>query len=144
MKQHCYELPPPIQILPKRARMITSSYGSIFRVTGLLCVEFTGHQWIPCTKDSGTELWYFLLTSPEQTTKQTVETQVIWDAIVVLWRHCNDASGYHEVLWIHDLFDNDTCHLAPLSPGWQRDCCLLILWYHNYLYRLLFFRLVFT
>ena len=30
--------------------MMTSSNGSIFRVTGPLCGEFTGHRWIPLTK----------------------------------------------------------------------------------------------
>ena len=30
--------------------MMMSSNGNIFRVTGHLCREFTGHQWIPCTK----------------------------------------------------------------------------------------------
>ena len=29
-----------------RVFMLTSSYGNIFRVTGPLCVEFTGHRWI--------------------------------------------------------------------------------------------------
>ena len=29
---------------------MTSFDGNIFRVTGLLCGEFTGHRWIPCTK----------------------------------------------------------------------------------------------
>ena len=31
--------------------MMTSSNGNIFRVTGHLCGEFTGHRWIPRTKD---------------------------------------------------------------------------------------------
>ena len=30
--------------------MMTSSNGNIFRVTGPLCGEFTGHRWIPLTK----------------------------------------------------------------------------------------------
>ena len=38
---------------------MTSSYGNIFRVTGHLCAEFTGHRWIPCTKASDAELWCF-------------------------------------------------------------------------------------
>ena len=41
--------------------MMTSSNGNIFRVTGHLCGEFTGHRWIPRTKASDAELWYFLL-----------------------------------------------------------------------------------
>ena len=36
---------------------------NIFRVTGLLCGEFTGHRWIPRTKASHAELWCFLLIS---------------------------------------------------------------------------------
>ena len=37
--------------------MMTSSNGNIFRVTGPLCGEFTGHRWIPLTKASDAELW---------------------------------------------------------------------------------------
>ena len=40
--------------------MMTSSNGNIYRVTGHLCGEFTGHRWIPRTKASDAELWYFL------------------------------------------------------------------------------------
>ena len=40
--------------------MMRSSYGNIFRVTGPLCREFTGHRWIPPTKVSDAELWCFL------------------------------------------------------------------------------------
>ena len=29
-----------------------------------LCVEFTGHMWIPLTKTSDAELWYFLWSAP--------------------------------------------------------------------------------
>ena len=40
--------------------MMTSSNGSISRVTGHLCGEFTGPRWIPHTKASDAELWCFL------------------------------------------------------------------------------------
>ena len=40
---------------------MTSSNGSIFRVTGPLCGEFTGPRWIPHTKASDAELWCFLI-----------------------------------------------------------------------------------
>ena len=36
---------------------MTSSNGNLFRVTGHLCGEFTGHRWILCTKASDAELW---------------------------------------------------------------------------------------
>ena len=45
--------------------MMTSSNGNIFRVTGHLCGEFTGHRWIPRTKASDAELWCFLWCAPE-------------------------------------------------------------------------------
>ena len=45
--------------------MMTSSNGNIFRVTGPLCGEFTGHRWIPHTKASDEELWCFLWSAPE-------------------------------------------------------------------------------
>ena len=43
---------------------MTSSNGNVFRVTGHLCGEFTGHQWIPLTKASDAELWCFLWSAP--------------------------------------------------------------------------------
>ena len=49
------------------AVMMTSSNGNIIRVTGPLCGEFTGHRWIPLTKTSDAELWYFLWSASEQT-----------------------------------------------------------------------------
>ena len=45
--------------------MMTSSNGNIFRVTGHLCGEFTGPRWIPHTKASDAELWYFLWSAPQ-------------------------------------------------------------------------------
>ena len=45
--------------------MMMSSNGNIFRVTGLLWGEFTGHRWIPRTKASDAELWCFLWSLPE-------------------------------------------------------------------------------
>ena len=61
--------------------MMTSSNGNIFRVTGPLCGEFTGHRWIPPTMASDAELWCFLLSVPEQTVEKTIETPMIWGAI---------------------------------------------------------------
>ena len=45
--------------------IMTSSNGNIFRITGHLCGEITGHQWIPHTKASGAELWCFLWYASE-------------------------------------------------------------------------------
>ena len=42
--------------------IMSSSNGNIFRVTGPLCGEFTGPRWIPRTKVSDAELWFFSLS----------------------------------------------------------------------------------
>ena len=47
------------------SHMMTSSNGSIFRVTGHLCGEFTGPRWIPHTKASDAELWCLLWSVSE-------------------------------------------------------------------------------
>ena len=64
---------------------MTSSNDNIFRVTGPLWGESTGHRWIPLTKKaSDAELWCFLWSAPEQTVEKTIETPVIWDAIALI------------------------------------------------------------
>ena len=63
---------------------MASSNGNIFCVTGPLWGESTGHRWIPPTKASDAELWYFLWSAPEQKMEQTIETPVIWDAIAFI------------------------------------------------------------
>ena len=64
------------------------------RVNGPLWGISTGHRWIPVSQASEAELWCFLWSAPEQTVEQTIETSVIWDAIVAIrsslqwsWRH---------------------------------------------------------
>ena len=64
--------------------MMTSSYGNIFRVTGPLWGESTGHRWIFLTKAGDAELWYFLWSAPEQTFEQSIETLVTWDTIALI------------------------------------------------------------
>ena len=63
---------------------MTSSTGNIFLVTGPLWGESIGHGWIPLTKASDAELWYFLWSAPEQTVEQTIEMPVFWDAIALI------------------------------------------------------------
>ena len=48
-----------------QCNMMTSSNGSIFRLTGHLCGEFTGPRRIPRTKASDEELWCFVRYAPE-------------------------------------------------------------------------------
>ena len=72
--------------------MMTSSNGSIFRVTGPLCGEFTGLRWIPRTKASDPELWCFLWSEPNLTAEHTFARLVDlrryrahYDVIVMLY-----------------------------------------------------------
>ena len=41
-------------------------------------------EWIPLTKASDAELWYFIWSAPEQTVEQAIEAPVIWDAIALI------------------------------------------------------------
>ena len=73
---------------------MTSSNGNISHVIGPLCGEFIGHRWISLIKASDMELGYLLLSAPEQTVMQTIETQVSWDAIalIITSLQCSSAS----------------------------------------------------
>ena len=63
---------------------MTSSNGTIFRVTDTLWGESTVHRWIPVTKASDAELWCFIWSAPEQKFEQTIETPAIWDVIALI------------------------------------------------------------
>ena len=69
--------------------MMTSSNGNIFRVTGPLCGEFTGHWWIPLTKASDTELWCFLLSCLNKRLSKQAWGWWFETTSRALWRHCN-------------------------------------------------------
>ena len=65
-----------------------------FRVTGSLCGVFTGHRWIPHTKASDAELWWFLCLNKwlsKQSRGWWFETPS-----GSLWHHCdgNVTVGY--------------------------------------------------
>ena len=51
--------------LVKQFMMILN--GNVFRITGPLWEESTGHRWIPLTKASDAKLWCFLWYGPHQT-----------------------------------------------------------------------------
>ena len=69
--------------------MMTSSNGNIFRVTGHLCGEFTGHRWISRTKASDAELWCFLWSAPEYMLNKQCWSWWFETPSSPLWRHCN-------------------------------------------------------
>ena len=82
---------------------MTSSNGNIFRVTGPLCGEFTGHRWIPLTKASDAEFDIFFdlhLNKPlsEQSRGWWFETPSR-----SLWRHCNGETSLWQHVEQHDM-----------------------------------------
>ena len=60
-----YMWPTAYNIFRFHRYMMTSSNGNTFPVTGHWCGEFTGLRWIPRTKASDAELWYFLWSASE-------------------------------------------------------------------------------
>ena len=72
----------------KNCIMMTSSNGNIFRVTGPLYGEFTGHQWIPLTKASDVELW--CLFDRRLNNRLSKQSWGCWfeTSSRPLWRHC--------------------------------------------------------
>ena len=78
------------QIIPGNLRTVHVSWWrhqmEISHVIGPLCGEFTSHRWIPLTKASDAELWYFLWSASEQS-KQSIHR---WFGTQShSWCHCN-------------------------------------------------------
>ena len=68
---------------------MTSSNGKIFRVTGPLCGEFTGHRWIPHTKASDAELWFFFYLRLNKRLSKKSWGWWLNTPSRSLWRNCN-------------------------------------------------------
>ena len=101
-------------------RMMTSSNGNIFRVTGHLCGEFTGPRWIPLTKASDAELWCFLWSVPEQTVSK--QSRGWWPETPSssLRRQCN--VDWFMVYFNQSEFDiRETQHSAHLKQHYLRN-----------------------
>ena len=67
---------------------MTSSHGNIFRVTGPLSGEFTGHRWIPRTKANDPELWCFIIILNKGSHKVSKLHFHINDDKIEIWKHC--------------------------------------------------------
>ena len=92
---------------------MTSSNGNIFRVTGPLWGELTGHRWIPLTTASYAELWCFLLIS----------------ARINGWENnCGDLKhnpAHYEANVMHCLIIPDVTHSD--LPAMMRSCRITIM-----------------
>ena len=79
-----------VPLLSAPIRMMTSSNGNIFRGTGPLCWEFTGHRWILLTKASDAEHLCFLWAALEQRLNKQSWHRWFQMTSLSLWRHCNE------------------------------------------------------
>ena len=108
--------------------MMTSSYGHIFRVTGPLCGELTGHRWIPLTKASGMGLWCFLWSTPEHTVDREAGDL-----------RCHRL--HHDVTVMYLLCKIGSC-LFPLTNDLNYLCCSSVQNDMKYKYSLLLFKII--
>ena len=83
---------------------MTSSNGSIFRATGHLCGEFTGHRWIPRTKASDAELWCLLSSALNKRLRKQWWGWWFETPSYPLWRHSNDLRDLEVTIsqWVYD------------------------------------------
>ena len=81
--------------------MTTSSNGNVFRVTGPLWGEFTGHRWIPLAKASDAGLWCFRWSAPEKTAEQITESPLRMTLLSCNWTECM----WDEVSWVDIKWD---------------------------------------
>ena len=115
--------------------MMTSSNGNIFRVTGPLRGEFTGHRWIPLTKVSDAELWCFLWSPPEQTVEQTIGRLMMPSR--PLWRDGNGKTQLYLSLLKHGKyrFLQTLTAFIQLSKYWK-----ILFWLHRFNIQIFIFR----
>ena len=103
-------------LLGKWYSMMTSSNGIIFRVTGPLCGEFTGHWWIPQQKKTVTRSIdaFFDMRLNKRLGKQSrswwYETRSR-----SLWRHCSGFQNMDPHVW--------NCSTFPLLMDDIYRCC---------------------
>ena len=109
--------------------MITSSNGNIFRVTGLLCWEFTGHQGIPLTKASNAEVdVFFDLHLNRQSWGWWFETPSL-----PFWRHRNEYNITMVIIYMLACValaipkNNNSCAVSKLQMSMKRSLYVLTL-----------------
>ena len=96
-----------------------------FWVTVTLCGESTFYQWIPIIKNSNAGLGCFINCKPEEAVKQTVYLPLIWDTMILMWRHCyvTDISTSVALCVFPCLWVDDWCHT---SVAWRHAICSVI------------------
>ena len=103
---------------------MTSSNGSIFRVTDPLCGEFTSHVWIPHTKPVTRSFDVSLIcTLNKRLSKQSGGW---WFGMTShsLWRHCNGTNDDH-VHWYTLPGINKPENCIKIKRWWWKKCLQL-------------------
>ena len=96
--------------------MVTSSNGTIFRVTDPLCGEFTGHRWIPHTKARDASFDFLIMRPNKRLSRQSLGWWFETPSRS-LWRQCNvqnqhimriliDGRFPSLSMWLHHHNDN--------------------------------------
>ena len=96
--------------------MMTSSNGSIFRVTGHLCGEFTGPRWIPRKKASNAELSCFFDLHPNKRLSKQWQGWWFEKPSCPLWRHRNGCIKLWVLDWYQVFLFANSIHSVPIFP----------------------------
>ena len=94
--------------------MMTSPNGNLFRVTGSLYGEFTGHRWNPLTEASEAELWCFFYLRLNKRLSKLLICRWYETPSRSLWRHCNEYTCTVKC-WYHDI--ETLAHYRPTVRG---------------------------
>ena len=87
-----------VSVIPDHwPNMMTSSNGNIFRVTGPLCGEFTGHRWIPRAKASDAKLGCFLWSEASDLRRYRAH----YDVIVIVWSISYNTETEMTLFWLN-------------------------------------------
>ena len=103
--------------------------GNMFRVTGPLCGEFTGHRWIPHTNASDAELWSFLWSGPDpgwvnnREAGDLIRVHAHYDVIVMLLVILRENPR-----WPVDSPQRWPFMCNPLTRIFSHICYLIVLW----------------
>ena len=106
---------------------MTSSNGNIFRVTGPLCREFTGHQWLPPHKGQWREAMMFSLICVWINGWVNNHDFVIWDAIAPIM-----TSLWWKLLHMGHQWSKKVYHAVSLSSLSAFTCFKIWRWIHSH------------
>ena len=105
---------------------MTSSNGNIFRVTGPLCGEFTGHRWIPQRPATQSFDVFFDLCLNKRLSRQSWGWRFETPSRS-LWRHCDvftvalscTAAWIVVNIVVHIDYWNLNISIEPYASGWS-------------------------